>query len=339
MNHAPSSRDRRELGGAALTAPGAATVSRGWTRVPITRIEDLSEAVYGAGLDAMQISCGPVTGSLSFAEWDGIVLSAGRVDGTVALRGPLSGDMITLGIGLELQPGSRQWLNEVSTRGLGVYLPGDDHDALYMPGSRYVTLSLTQERLEILAARQGILLDPRRLGTGIDRHLLPEDLVTRLRAWFDDIHEAAPAARSPAETGASLLPAILAHVARPPHIRTDGVNRSGYALVVARARDFIFANLDRPLSIDVIAAAANASQRTLYRAFTTVLDETPQSYVRKVRLHRIRSDLATAAEVTVAASQWGVGDFGRLSARYRALFGELPSQTLARLRHPGPGRT
>jgi AraC-like DNA-binding protein len=208
-----------------------------------------------------------------------------------------------------------------------------------MPGSRYVTLSLTQERLEVLAARQGILLDPRRLGTGIDRHLLPEDLVTRLRAWFDDIHDAAPAARSPAETGASLLPAILAHVARPPHIRTDGVNRSGYALVVARARDFIFANLDRPLSIDVIAAAANASQRTLYRAFTTVLDETPQSYVRKVRLHRIRSDLATAAEVTVAASQWGVGDFGRLSARYRALFGELPSQTLARLRHPGPGRT
>ena len=38
-----------------------------WTRVPISRIEDLSDAVLGAGLEAMQMSRAPVTGSLAFA--------------------------------------------------------------------------------------------------------------------------------------------------------------------------------------------------------------------------------------------------------------------------------
>jgi transcriptional regulator GlxA family with amidase domain len=93
------------------------------------------------------------------------------------------------------------------------------------------------------------------------------------------------------------------------------------------------ANLDRPLSIDAMAAAANTSRRTLHRAFGAVLDETPQSYVRKLRLHRIRSDLASDAEtfctITVAANRWGIGELGCLSGWYRELFGELPSETLA----------
>lgn len=40
----------------------------GWTRVGISRIEDLGDAVHGAGLDAIQMSCDPVNGSLAFAE-------------------------------------------------------------------------------------------------------------------------------------------------------------------------------------------------------------------------------------------------------------------------------
>jgi AraC-like DNA-binding protein len=67
-----------------------------------------------------------------------------------------------------------------------------------------------------------------------------------------------------------------------------------------------------------------------------VLDETPQSYVRKLRLHRIRRHLASDAEVlctiTVVANQWGISELGRLSGWYRDLFGELPSETRARRR-------
>jgi len=62
----------------------------GWTCVDIARIEDLSDAVYGAGLEALQMSPGRFTGSLAFAEHDGVIFSTGYNGGRLALAGPLS---------------------------------------------------------------------------------------------------------------------------------------------------------------------------------------------------------------------------------------------------------
>jgi AraC-like DNA-binding protein len=94
------------------------------------------------------------------------------------------------------------------------------------------------------------------------------------------------------------------------------------------------AHLTDSISISAIARAAFASQSTLYRAFHEVLDETPQSFIRKLRLNRVRHDLATEEEarctITILANKWGVGELGRFAGWYRELFGELPSQTRAR---------
>jgi AraC-like DNA-binding protein len=113
-----------------------------------------------------------------------------------------------------------------------------------------------------------------------------------------------------------------------------GTDPRGHSRIVARARAFIHANLDTSLSIERIAAAAHTSHRTLHRAFQVVLDETPYSYVLKLRLHRIRHELISDAEavctITAVANHWGLSELGRFAAWYRELFGELPSQTLAR---------
>jgi transcriptional regulator GlxA family with amidase domain len=67
-----------------------------------------------------------------------------------------------------------------------------------------------------------------------------------------------------------------------------------------------------------------------------VLNETPYSYVQKVRLHRIRHELVSNSEMccTIAcvAHNWGITELGRFAGWYREQFGELPSQTLARNR-------
>ena len=58
------------------------------------------------------------------------------------------------------------------------------------------------------------------------------------------------------------------------------------------------------------------------------------TYLRHLRLHRVRAELAdasrvrSAAAVTAAASRWGFMHFGRFAQQYRQLFGEAPSQTL-----------
>jgi AraC-like DNA-binding protein len=317
----------------------------GWTRIPIASVEDLSDAVLGAGLEATQMSRAPVTGSLAFATFGrGMTWTSGYIGGRVALTGPLSASMVTLGVGIVMAPGTRHWLNEVSSGAVGVFLPGDEHDALYPPGSMYACVTLAAERLEELAAQHDLVLDAKTLGgTGVVANKTFSALeISRLRGQFERIHTGHRTNDFNARVvGTQLLDAMIMKFAREPRIHVGGTDPRGYARIVARARAFIHENLDQPLSIEKIANAAATSHRTLHRAFHIVLDETPYSYVQKLRLHRIRHELVTDAEaactVTVAAHRWGIPELGRFAAWYRDLFGELPSQTLAR-QHQSTGR-
>jgi transcriptional regulator GlxA family with amidase domain len=124
------------------------------------------------------------------------------------------------------------------------------------------------------------------------------------------------------------------HPARRPAVRPG----HGHWRIVARAKAYIAANLAEPIAIDALAAAACTTRRTLHRAFVQVLGVSPRDHVLRLRLQRIRADLEAAVgdACTVAdvANRWGIGELGRFAARYRALFGELPSATLARARIP-----
>jgi AraC-like DNA-binding protein len=311
----------------------------GWTRIPIVSIEDLSDAVLGADLDAVQMSGRPVTGSLAFATRGGVTFSSGSLDGRVAITGPLSQSMITVGVGVVLAPGTRHWLNELASGSIGVFHPGDIHDSLYAPGSIYAAATLSIEHLEELAARVDLVLDKRALGgTGISTKKVSGAGLARLENQFRLIHAERTAGDcSPSVAGEFLLQTIIAHLARPPRAPIGGINPKGLARIVAVARAFIHDNLQEPLSIEKIAKAASTSHRTLHRAFQAVLDEPPYSYVLRLRLHRIRreliSDTELACNVTSVASLWGISELGRFAGEYRDLFGELPSETLARIRH------
>ena len=70
------------------------------THIPISQIEGLSDAVFGAGLEATQMSAGFISSGLVVAEKDGVICTGGLIDGRVALFGPLSQHMITVGVGL-----------------------------------------------------------------------------------------------------------------------------------------------------------------------------------------------------------------------------------------------
>lgn len=310
-------------------------LNESWTHIPITRIEDLSDAVYGAGLEAIQMTTDPLSGSLAFAQKDGILYGSGFIDGTVALRGPLSPHMITIGVGLNIAPGSWHWMNEVATGDVGVFHPGDEHDSRYMPGTLYATLTIDGDHLEVEAAREDLVLDRKSLGgTGVHPRRLPKDMVLRLKRQFECIHRGqSPARPLKAGVGEIMLRAVINHFGRLPFVYNQKRNPNAHARIVERARDYILEHLAEPISLDDIATAAYTSRRTLARAFAYLLDDTPQTYVRRLRLHRIRRDLADDAEractIALVANQWGMSELGRTSGWYRELFGELPSETRA----------
>jgi AraC-like DNA-binding protein len=307
-----------------------------WQRMVVRRIEELADAVLDAGLEATQLSRGTVTGSLVFAVRDGITYSGGYIASRVALAGPLSRDRVTIGVGLAIGPGSRHWLNEVHTGQIGVFMPGDEHDALYTPGSHYATVTLDAERLESAAACRGLVLDARMLGgSGIRRENVEAQSLDRLRAQWTRLHTGqAAGGLCAAEPAERLLDTIIGYFAREPRPHSGQASPEGLGRIVARARDFIEANLEDPISVDAIAAASCASRRTLFRAFVSVLGEPPSQYVRRRRLHRIRHDLASWGErvctIALVANRWGIGELGRMAGWYRDLFGERPSETLIR---------
>jgi len=315
----------------------SAAHSEAWTRLPIASVEDLGNAVLGAGLRVTQLSRTPVTGSLAFTTADDIVCSSGSIGGRVSLTGPLSEAHVTVGVGLVMGPGTRHWLNETGSGSVGVFLAGDEHDALYTPGSLYVAVTLPAERLEAMAAAHDLVLDTGTLGgTGIAARPLLAGPRQALEAQVRRLHDSVDPDFDPRRVHENVLRALISHLARPPRSIVGGRNPRGHSRVVARARAFIHANLHRPLTIDLIAEAAATSLRTLTRAFQAVLGETPYSYVLKLRLHRIRHDLVSDAELEVTirciARRWGIHEMGRFSGWYRDLFGELPSLTRNRNR-------
>lgn len=303
-----------------------------WRRRPITWIEDLSDGVLGTGLNAVQMSRASVKGSLAFLVHDGILFSSGLLDGKVSLTGPLSVRDFTIGVLLSLKGASRQWLREVETGTVGVFCPGDEHDAIYAGRSLYLTATLTEERLLSAAEQTGIILDPRTLrATGIHPRPMSAAFLDFLRRHVLAAHRG----RAP-EPARDLLGAFVAHLGRPPRVIPGLPTNRGYERIVSRARTWIHAHLEHSITIDEIAAAAFSSRRTLHRAFAVVLEESPQDYTLRLRLHRIRADLASEAEaartIAIISNRWGIGELGRMSGRYRAMFGELPSETIIRAR-------
>lgn len=313
-----------------------------WTNVPIGRIEDLRDAVYGAGLEATQMATGSLSGNLTFVTREDVLYSSGLINGQVALRGPLSADRLTVGVGLRMGDGTRHWLQETRSGAVGVFHCGDEHDAFYTPGSLYATATLSLDRLEELAAGEELVLDrPVLGGTGLHARPLASPTLARLRSAFELIHSGGVDAISDPRLGDELLRALIIHIGRAPRALNARGRGDALSRVVRRARDYILEHLAEPISPDGLAQATLTSRRTLFRAFAEVLDDTPQSYVRRLRLHRIRYDLAheeeRACTVALVANQWGISELGRMSGWYRDLFGETPTETKLAHRHRRQG--
>lgn len=316
----------------------AARAAGAWSRATVRGIEDLRDAVLGAGLEAVQMSSGTVTGSPVFADLGGILYGSGSIDGAVSLVGPLSEKRVTVGIGLAFPGGCRQWHEDVATGGVGIFLAGGAHDARYRPGARYATATLTLERLEAEAARQDLVLDARALGgTRIHpRTLGPSHFST------GGYGRSMPAPATTPISDRTSSPPSSPTALVCPGAHAGRARTSGHRRIVERARAFIAAHLDEPVSIEASAAAAGTSRRTLFRIFVALLEETPTLYVRRLRLHRIRQDLASpeeaATSIAVLAGKWGIGEPGRFAGWYHELFGETPSRTRAALhRRASPG--
>ncbi len=105
--------------------------------------------------------------------------------------------------------------------------------------------------------------------------------------------------------------------------------------VVARARAYMEAHIDEPITVADLCIELGISRRTLQYSFQDVLDLNPVKFLRAIRLNAVRRALKAAdpngrSTVADVAARWGFWHLSHFSAEYKTMFGELPSDTLRR---------
>jgi AraC-like DNA-binding protein len=122
-----------------------------------------------------------------------------------------------------------------------------------------------------------------------------------------------------------------------PHTYTDALERSmqiGPVSPVGRAVELLQERPEEPWTTSRLARAVHMSVRSLQEGFSRDYDMPSMTYLRHVRLRRVREVLVdatpNATSVQSVATRFGFLHLGRFSASYRQAFGENPSDTLKR---------
>lgn len=119
--------------------------------------------------------------------------------------------------------------------------------------------------------------------------------------------------------------------------RASQRNFAGYRFAaMRRAEEFLREHMDTPFSSRGLCTATRMSERSIEMLFKGAYGISPRAWSQIIRLNAARQDLLEKdiedVRVSDVAGRWGFFHFGRFSAAYRHLFGELPSATAAKTR-------
>jgi AraC-like DNA-binding protein len=122
-----------------------------------------------------------------------------------------------------------------------------------------------------------------------------------------------------------------------PHNYTDALSngaRPASPAMVTRAIELMRTYPEAPWDTGKLAHKTGVSARALQKAFARCGELPPMTYLRHLRLNRVRSELLDAdprsVTVTAVAGRWGFVHLGRFAAQYYQAFGESPSTSLGR---------
>ena len=106
-------------------------------------------------------------------------------------------------------------------------------------------------------------------------------------------------------------------------------------VVVDRVWDYLKVTGDSPVTIDALCDIACVSRRTLQYSFESILGISPVQFLRATRLNRVRRQLLTHGDISIAdaAASQGFYHLSQFALDYKRLFCERPSDTLKRRLH------
>lgn len=298
----------------------------------------MAEFLAGWDLDLMQLDSGGFRGQHFIAGGGPVLLQEGHTHPTLIQRGACPPHPTFC---LIARPGM-DWVfrgRVVSTEQVHVVWPGEDLLVRSNPGFHVFTVSVKEDHLRRTARAMG--LDSTVDAVARIPTIRPTDAaLSELRRVLGQTAAGLAANRAAAAAGAwnARLDVDVVRVL----LRTLSSGIESPELDTVRAWDLVVSGVESTLrneprhafSVAELSTAVGVGEHTLRRAVRAWYGAAPKRIVQLRRLHGARRELIAArphrVKVTRVALSWGFEHLGRFARDYRALFGESPSQTLAR---------
>ncbi|UCE90093.1 MAG: helix-turn-helix domain-containing protein [Pseudomonadota bacterium] len=302
--------------------------------------EEMEQTLSGWDHQYQQISPGAFRGSLLHTQTGSIGIFRNRWERAIHYQGVAPKGAIGLAITLS-QTEEGRWLGQrAGIDDVIIQRCGAEAEYLSAPLWDSVVFVISEEELvnQFVGITDG---DPYKLlHTHGVVHLIPPLAAQVRQACLSYLQVAAHSIAAP--DAASLVSAManstLALVVRalvsslPTRDIRHSVNR--HRQLINKAREFSAHCPEQPLRIGELCRAIGASERTMRDAFHKTTGMSPLAYLKNERLNRVYRSLRDADPTEVLIKQIaydnGFVHLGQFCGDYKALFGELPSETLQR---------
>lgn len=97
---------------------------------------------------------------------------------------------------------------------------------------------------------------------------------------------------------------------------------------ISRAVDHIHQNIDKPVSVENLAAMVHMSRTTFHENFRAVMHVSPLQYAKSVKLYQAQSFIREGKNANEAGYMVGYNSPAQFSREYKRHFGYVPSATL-----------
>lgn len=270
------------------------------------------------------------------------VINRGIYSPSVLVTGTFASDSVT--VGTMIRQREATIINGSAVKMGTVQVYGERSELCYRawPNATWLAFVISRERLlefvinlvdsePDLRRNNIVTIEPQLKEIGDHFLASLRDLDRSLRSFDSAVNNA----RLGQAIESDLLARIAAFFCPPPRISRIGERRRlrFCGEVLQDAVRLIEGNPAEMFDLQAMSKATGLSPRTLQRAFQAEYGLCPQEWLKVERLNQVRRELlgqGHSNSVTYVATRWGFFHLGRFSRYYRELFGEKPSETLAR---------
>ena len=297
-------------------------------------VDELGEVTRAWDLDFRQLNSGRFKGSVRQAVIGPVQLADTRLHGVLHQRGTTPTDVWTFCFPGRHEMDFRWCGHAVGANDLLLHTPGGEFDSMSKPGFGLLLVSVSGEDLEAAGQRLGVPFS--------ERALRGMEITTCNSGIVDDLRRLVTTALAFLVKGHTLTVAVERNASdllvrglspastpdrRPRRSRQQNLVESAIRLARDRAHEI--------LTVKDLCGESGASERTLRRGFAERFGISPKTYLQAQRLIGARRELRVSGQgetITDIANRWGFWHMGQFAADYRRQFGELPSDTVKRMK-------